>query len=152
MEDVLALYAAPPDPLHPVVCFDELPYQLVDASRPPLPRRPGVPVRDDDEYVRRGTCNLFGCYAPHRGERHLRVTGQRRAVDFAEAIRVLVDEWFPEAERIRLVLDQLNTHTGRRSMPPLRPRRRGGLWSGSSGTTRQSMAVGSTRWKWSGRC
>jgi DDE superfamily endonuclease len=112
MEDVLALYAAPPDPLHPVVCFDELPYQLVDASRPPLPRRPGVPVRDDYEYVRRGTCNLFGCYAPHRGERHLRVTGQRRAVDFAEAIRVLVDEWFPEAERIRLVLDQLNTHTG----------------------------------------
>lgn len=112
MEDVLSLYAAPADPAHPVVCFDELPYQLLDASRPPLPRAPGVPVRDDYEYVRRGTCNLFGCYAPHTGERHLRVTGQRTARDFAEAVRVLVDEWFPEAETIRLVLDQLNTHTG----------------------------------------
>jgi hypothetical protein len=112
MEDVLTLYAAPPDPARPVVCFDELPYQLVDDSRPPLPRAPGVPVRDDYEYVRRGTCNLFGCYAPHTGERHLRVTGQRTARDFAEALRVLVDEWFPAAGRIRLVLDQLNTHTG----------------------------------------
>jgi hypothetical protein len=112
MEDVLALYAAPPDPAHPVVCFDELPCQLVDNSRPPLPRAPGVPVRDDYEYVRRGTCNLFGCYAPQTGERHIRVTGQRTARDFAEAVRVLVDEWYPEAERIRLVLDQLNTHTG----------------------------------------
>jgi len=111
-EDVLALYAAPPDPLHPVVCFDELPYQLVDASRAPLPRTPGVPVRDDYAYVRRGTCDLFGCSAPHAGERPIRVTGQRRAVDFAEALRVLVDEWFPKAERIRLVLDPLNTHTG----------------------------------------
>jgi hypothetical protein len=112
MEDVLSRYAAPPEPAHPVVCFDELPYQLVDDSRPPLPRAPGVPVRDDYEYVRRGTCNLFGCYAPQTGERHIRVTGQRTARDFAEAIRVLVDEWFPHAERIRLVLDQLNTHTG----------------------------------------
>jgi DDE superfamily endonuclease len=112
MEDVLALYAAPPDPARPVVCFDELPYQLVDNSRPPLPHRPGMPMREDYEYVRRGTCNLFGCYAPHTGERHLRVTGQRTARDFAAAIRVLVDEWFPNAERIRLVLDQLNTHTG----------------------------------------
>jgi DDE superfamily endonuclease len=112
MEDVLALYAAPPDPLHPVVCFDELPYQLLDEERPSLPRAPGVPLRDDYEYVRRGTCNLFGCYAPHAGERHIRVTGQRTARDFAEAVRVLVDEWFPDVERIRLVLDQLNTHTG----------------------------------------
>jgi DDE superfamily endonuclease len=126
MEDVLALYAAPPDPLHPVVCFDELPYQLADASRPPLPRTPGRPVRDDYEYVRRGTSNLFGCYAPHAGERHIRVTGQRRAVDFAEALRVLVDEWFPEAERIRLVLDQLDTHTGAalyEAFPPEEARR-----------------------------
>jgi hypothetical protein len=112
MEDVLAVYAAPHDPSRPVVCFDELPYQLVEASRPSLPRAPGLPVRDDYEYVRRGTCNLFGCYAPHTGERHVRVTGRRTARDFAEAIRVLVDEWFPAAERIRLVLDPLNTHTG----------------------------------------
>lgn len=112
MEDVLTLYAAPPDPRHPVVCFDELPYQLLDASRPSVPRQPGVPAKDDYEYIRRGTCKLFGCYAPHLGERHIRVTDRRTARDFAEALRVLVDEWFPDAETIRLVLDQLNTHTG----------------------------------------
>jgi DDE superfamily endonuclease len=126
MEDVLALYAAPPNPAHPVVCFDELPYQLLDESRPPVPRAPGRPVRDDYEYVRRGTCNRFGCYAPHTGERHIRVTGERRAVDFAEAVRVLVDEWFPAAQTIRLVLDQLNTHTGAalyEAFPPAEARR-----------------------------
>jgi len=126
MEDVLALYAAPPDLLRPVVCFDELPYQLVDHSRSPLPRGPGMPVRDDYEYVRRGTCNLFGCYAPQTGERHIRVTGQRTARDFAEALRVLVDEWFPNAARIRVVLDQLNTHTGAalyEAFPPAEARR-----------------------------
>lgn len=112
MEDVLALYAAPPDPAHPLVCFDELSYQLLADSRPSVPRRPGKPVKDDYEYIRRGTCNLFGCYAPQLGTRHLRVTDRRTAVDFAEALRVLVDEWFPDAQTIRLVLDQLNTHTG----------------------------------------
>ena len=126
MEDVLAVYAAPPDPRHPVVCFDELPYQLLEASRPSVPRQPNVPVKDDYEYVRRGTCNLFGCYAPHRGERHIRVTDRRTARDFAEALRVLVDEWFPDAETIRLVLDQLNTHTGAalyEAFPPAEARR-----------------------------
>jgi len=67
MEDVLHLYAESYDPVRPVVCFDELPYQLVDDSRPPLPRTPGVPVRDDYEYVRQGTCNLFGCFEPLPG-------------------------------------------------------------------------------------
>lgn len=112
MEDVLSVYAAAPDPAYPVVCFDELPYQLVDHARPPLPRKAAVPVRDDYEYVRRGTCNLFGCYAPHTGERHIRVTAQRTTRDFAEVMRVLVDEWFPQATTIRFVLDNLNTHTG----------------------------------------
>ena len=126
MEDVLALYAAPPDPLHPLVCFDELPYQLLEDSRPSVPRQPGRPVKDDYEYVRRGTCNLFGCYAPHLGERHLRVTDHRTAADFAEALRMLVDEWFPDAQSIRLVLDQLNTHTGAalyHAFPPEEARR-----------------------------
>ena len=67
MEDVLHLYAAPDDPARPVVCFDELPYQLLGEERPPLPRGPGTPVRDDYEYVRRGTCNLFGCFEPRAG-------------------------------------------------------------------------------------
>ena len=126
MEDVLSVYADSPDPTRPVVCFDELPYQLVEHSRPPMPREPGVPVRDDYEYVRHGTCNLFGCYAPQTGERHIAVTAQRTARDFAEAMRVLVDEWFPEATTIRLVLDNLNTHTGAalyQAFPPAEARR-----------------------------
>lgn len=112
MEDVLHLYAEPYDPTHPIVCFDELPYQLVDDSRPPLPRAPGLPVRDDYEYVRRGTGNLFGCFEPRVGRRHITVTAQRTKEDFAEAMRVLVDEWYPEVEKVRVVLDNLNTHTG----------------------------------------
>lgn len=112
MEDVLSVYAAPYDPMRPVVCFDELPYQLVEDRRPPLPRAPGVPVRDDYEYVRCGTCNLFGCFEPLVGHRHLMVTAQRTKGDFAEVMRVLVDEWYPEVELIRVVLDNLNTHTG----------------------------------------
>jgi hypothetical protein len=95
-----------------VVCFDELPYQLVDDSRPPLPRTPGVSVRDDFEYVRRGTCTLFGCFEPHAGRRQIVVTDRRTKQDFASLMRTLVDEWYPEAVVVRVVLDQLNTHTG----------------------------------------
>jgi hypothetical protein len=112
LEDVLHLYAAPYDAARPVVCFDELPYQLLEESRPPLPRQPGVPVRDDYEYVRRGTCNLFGCFEPLVGRRQITVTARRTKEDFAEAMRVLVDEWYPEAVVVRVVLDNLNTHTG----------------------------------------
>jgi hypothetical protein len=111
MEDVLSLYAEPYEPTRPVVCFDELPCVLRDASRPPLPRRPGTPVRDDYEYVRRGTCNLFGCFEPHAGRREVVVTERRTAVDFAAMMRTLVDNWYPEATVVRVVLDNLNTHT-----------------------------------------
>jgi len=112
MEDVLHLYAAPHDPARPVVCFDELPYQLMSDARPSLPREPGVPVRDDYEYVRQGTCNLFGCFEPLIGRRQIVVTERRTKEDFAAMMRRLVDEWYPEADVIRVVLDNLNTHTG----------------------------------------
>jgi hypothetical protein len=112
MEDVLHLYAQPDDPARPVVCFDELPYQLRDDSRPALPREPGQAVRDDYEYVRRGTCNLFGCFEPHAGRRQIVVTERRTKGDFAEIMRMLVDEWYPEATVVRVVLDNLNTHCG----------------------------------------
>jgi hypothetical protein len=112
MEDVLALYAEPYDPTRPTVCFDELPCPLRDDSRAPLPRTPGVPVRDDYEYVRRGTCNLFGWLEPLAGRRHIAVTERRTKEDFAAMMRTLVDEWYPEATVIRVVLDNLNTHTG----------------------------------------
>jgi hypothetical protein len=109
MEDVLELY----DPKKPVVCFDELPYQMVAEKRTPLPQKPGRPQRYDYEYERKGMVNIFAFFEPKRGWRHLLdVTDRRTAVDFALAMRRLVDEHCPEAEKVRVVLDNLNTHTG----------------------------------------
>lgn len=111
MEDVLDLYAEPYDPARPVVCFDELPVQLVAERRAPLPGRPGTPARYDYEYTRAGVANLFVFCEPKRGWRHLTVTAQRCKTDFAEQMRWLVTEGFPTATTIRVVLDNLRTHT-----------------------------------------
>jgi hypothetical protein len=111
MEDVLDLYAEPYDPRRPVVCFDELPVQLVAERRAPLPPRPGCPARSDYEYTRAGVANLFVCCEPKRGWRHLTVTAQRCKTDFAHQMRWLVTEGFPTATVIRVVLDNLRTHT-----------------------------------------
>ncbi len=111
MEDVLDLYAAPYDPRRPVVCFDELPYQLRKHVVPPHPCAPGRPQREDYEYDREGTCNLFISFQPLQGWRHVDVTAQRTAQDFAYQMQALVDVHFPEADSIRVVLDNLNTHT-----------------------------------------
>lgn len=110
MEDVLDLYEVPYDPLHPQVCFDERPYPLVSEVRQPIPARPGQPVRFDYEYRREGTCNLFTFFQPSAGWRHIKVTDRRTKVDFAYCMRDLVDIHFPKAIRIRLVMDNLNTH------------------------------------------
>ncbi len=112
MEDVLDLYAEREDPARPLVCFDEMPYQLIAETRLPLPAAPGRTVRYDYEYQRMGTCNLFVFFAPLAGFRHIDVTARRTAADFAEAMRRLVDVLYPEAAIIRVVLDNLNTHTG----------------------------------------
>ena len=111
MEAVLDLYEEPADPQRPLVCFDELPYQLVGETRTPLPARPGQPERYDYEYRRMGTANLFIVFDPERGWRRVTVTERRTKRDFAEQMRALVDEHYPEAEVIRVVLDNLNTHT-----------------------------------------
>ncbi len=111
MEDVLELYAEPYDPQHPVVCFDERPCQLVSEVRTPVPARPGRPRRYDYEYRREGTANLFLHFEPLGGWRHVEVTERRTAHDFARQMQALVDVYFPRAERIRVVLDNLNTHT-----------------------------------------
>jgi transposase len=111
MEDVLDLYAEPEDPRYPQVCFDESPVQLTSETRLPLPARPGQPARYDSEYKREGTANLFLFVQPLRGWRHVNVTQQRTKRDFAQQMRLLVDQYFPMAERIRLVVDNLNTHT-----------------------------------------
>lgn len=111
MEDILDLYAEPYDPQRPVVCFDERPNQLLRDKRDPLPTKPGRPRREDYEYVREGSCNLFLTFQPLSGWRHVEVTARRTSKDFARQMKWLVDKVFPEAELIRVVLDNLNTHT-----------------------------------------
>jgi hypothetical protein len=110
MEDVLDLYAQPVDPKRPVVGFDEMPVQLVEEVRQPLPAAPGRPLRVDYEYRRNGTANLFLSIEPKTGTRHVEVTERRTKQDFAFQMKSLVER-YPEAEVIRVVLDNLNTHT-----------------------------------------
>ena len=111
MEDVLEVYTRPFDPKRPQVCMDELSKQLVGETRAPLPVAPGQPARFDYEYVRNGVGNLFIFFEPLAGRRELKVTERRTMVDWAHAVRELVDVHYPEAEKIVLVMDNLNTHS-----------------------------------------
>ena len=111
MEDVLDLYAADPDPERPVVCFDESPMQLIGEARQPIPAAPGRPERYDYEYRRNGTANLFVFVDAHRSWRKVKVTDRRTAIDFAHCMRDLVDVHYPDAQRIRVVLDNLSSHS-----------------------------------------
>lgn len=110
MEDVLDLYAEPLDPQRPVVCVDEYPLALSAPTRDELPMTSGQPARQDYEYQRRGSCSLFGAFCPRAGWRTVAVRERRTAQDFAHFLQAVVDEHFPEATVIRLVLDNLNTH------------------------------------------
>jgi len=111
MEDVLDLYGEAPDPKRPVICFDESPTQLIGETRQPIPAEPGQLERFDFEYRRNGTVNLFVFLDAHRPWRRVKVTDRRATEDFAQCMRDLTDLHFPEAERIRVVLDNLSTHT-----------------------------------------
>ena len=111
MEDVLDLYAEPPDPKCPVVCLDESPLQLIGETRQPIPAAPGQVARADYEYRRCGTVNLFVAMDVHRPWRRVTVTERRTAQDYAARLRALVDVDFPQAARIRVVQDNLSTHT-----------------------------------------
>lgn len=111
MEDVLDLYAEAPDPRRPVVSFDETPRQLIGEARVPVAAKPGRPARLDYEYIRNGTANVFMFVDAHRPWRHAKVTDRRTAGDFAECMRDLADVHYPKAECIRVVLDNLSTHT-----------------------------------------
>jgi hypothetical protein len=126
MEDLLDLYAEPYDPARPVVCFDETSKQLVAETRASLPMAPGQPERVDYEYERNGTANLFLLCQPLSGWRHVAVTDQRTKQDFARQMRALVDRHCPDATTIRVVLDNLNTHTPAalyEAFPPAEARR-----------------------------
>lgn len=110
MEDILEVYARPYDPARPQVCLDEAAKQILSEVRPPIPMAPGRPERVDNEYHREGTCALFMLFEPLSGKRRVLVRDRRTCQDYAQVIRVLCDQMYPEAEKIVLVQDNLNTH------------------------------------------
>jgi len=110
MEDVIEVYHRPHDPDRPVVCVDETSKQLIIETRMPIPAKPGQPRRTDYEYKRNGTANLFMMFAPLEGWRHVKVTDRRTALDYAQMLKELSDTHFPQATKIVLVQDNLNTH------------------------------------------
>lgn len=110
MEDVLDVYERPYDPMHPVVCMDEKPYQLLGDVRESWAMRPGDDKKVDSEYERKGTCCIFAMVEPLAGRHHVSVREHRKAVDWAEEIEYLVDVMYPSVEKIVLVMDNLNIH------------------------------------------
>lgn len=110
MEDVLDVYKRPYDPRRPNVCLDETSKQLIGETRIPVPACPGQPARYDYEYKRNGVANLFMIFEPLIGKRHVKVTQRRTKIDWAYCVREMVDQIYPDAEQIVLVMDNLNTH------------------------------------------
>ena len=111
MEEVLDIYKTPDDPQYPQVCVDEMSTQLIGEVRAPLSAEPGKPRRYDTEYQRNGTANILMAFEPFTGQRSTKVTAQRTTVDWASFVQALVEQHDPRVEKIRLVMDHLNTHT-----------------------------------------
>jgi hypothetical protein len=111
MEDILHLYEQPYDPKHPLICFDERPCQLLEHVVVPLPMQPGKPQREDYEYRRNGTCCIFLAFEPLTGYRVIQVRERRTKIDYGHFMQELVEQRYPKAESIRLVQDNLNTHS-----------------------------------------
>jgi transposase len=128
MEEVLDLYEEPYDPLFPVVCFDERPCQLLSEVREPLPMTPGLPERRDHEYRRGGMAHVLMAFEPLAGWREIEVTERRRGKEFAETVGRLAEEVYPKAEKIRLVVDNLNVHTPAAFYEVFGAERARGLW------------------------
>ncbi len=146
MEDLAEVYQRPHDPACPVVCVDETSKQLIVETRAPITAKPGRSARHDYEYERNGTANLFMMFAPLEGWRHVEITDRHTAIDYAHVLQDLSDRHFPEARKIVLVQDNLNTHRpASLLMRPFPQPRHAGSSSGSSGTSPQSMAAG---WIW----
>ena len=126
MEDVLEVYKRPHDPQRPLICMDESSKQMLKEVRLPLPAEPGKVERYDSEYERNGTCNIFMFFEPLAGKRYVDITDNRKAVDWALQIKDLVDNKYPDAQKITLVMDNLNTHQGSslyKTFPPQEARR-----------------------------
>jgi hypothetical protein len=111
MENILELYGLPYDPKIPLVCFDEKPYQLLNDKIKPIPMKPGKEAREDYEYIREGTCSIFVFTQPLKGWRRVEALERRTKIDFAHQVEKLLLEDFPDADKVRFVTDNLNTHT-----------------------------------------
>jgi hypothetical protein len=111
MEDVLAVYERPLDPQYPVVCMDEKPFQMLDETRQAIPMKPRNIKHEDNEYVRKGTCSIFVFTQPLAGWRRTDALEHRKREDWAEQVRILLEEDYPDAKKVCLVMDNLNTHT-----------------------------------------
>jgi len=111
MEDVLEVYSRPYDPARPVVCMDEKPYQLLDEVRDPIPAKPGKVEKIDSEYKRKGTCSIFIFTEPLAGWRYSMALERRTKVDWAKRVKWVLDNQYPDAEKVVFVMDNLNTHT-----------------------------------------
>ena len=111
MEDILDVYQRPYDPLYPVVCLDETSRQLIEETRVPIAVKPGEPKKVDYEYRRNGVVDLFMIFEPLAGQRHVMITDSRKRTDFAKSIEKIEDEYYPNCEKIVLVMDNLNTHS-----------------------------------------
>lgn len=111
MEEVLEIYKREYDPEHPLLCFDESSKQQIQEVIESLPMKPGQPMRFDGEYKRNGVSNLFMIFEPLRGKRRVQVTEQRTKKDWADCMKMIVDELYPDAKRITIVMDNLNTHS-----------------------------------------
>jgi len=111
MEDILEVYSRPFDPARPMVCMDEKPYQLLDEVREPIPIKPGSVEKVDSEYSREGTCSIFIFTEPLGGWREAEALPRRTKIDWANKIKWLLDDQYPDAEKVVLVMDNLNTHT-----------------------------------------
>jgi len=126
MENILEVYQRSYDETHPLICMDESSKQHLKETRQPIPAKPGSVEKYDTEYERNGVSNIFMFFEPLEGRRHVAVTNHRTALDWAHQIRKLVDDMYPRAKRITLVMDNLNTHTGAslyKAFPPEEARR-----------------------------
>ena len=111
MEEVLEIYKKPYDPTHPVLCFDESSKQQIQEVIDSLPMKPGAPRRYDSEYIRNGVSNLFMIFEPLQGKRYVKVTDQRTKKDWAECMKYIADELYPDVKKVTVVMDNLNTHS-----------------------------------------
>ena len=142
MEDILDVYKRSYDDTHPLICMDESSKQHIKDTRQPIPATPGTVARYNTEYERNGVSNVFMFFEPLQGKRHVEVTDQRTALDWAYQIRDLVDIRYPHAERITLVMDNLNPTLAHHCTRRLSPKKRVGFLINWNSTICQSMAVG----------